>query len=193
MNLSDPPLQLLWVFGEELELGAVALWVFPRVIVTDFSWKMRRKTNHNKCYRPSLTTTLTDHLSEIISCGHLVRRALIANVKWCSCLCFRLVSSWNCVDVSVSSCSHLVICKQPAEQRPRSCTGGDRGTDPSSLAGRRDICERECKGWFGVLFWGNCSHQHTEQNCNTLKTLILLNWILTCNIISSGMLPAHFL
>lgn len=39
VDLSNPPLQLLWVLGEELELGAVALWVFPGVVVTNFSWK----------------------------------------------------------------------------------------------------------------------------------------------------------
>lgn len=43
VDLSNPPLQLLWVLGKKLELGAVALWVFPGVIVTNFSWKMGKE------------------------------------------------------------------------------------------------------------------------------------------------------
>lgn len=43
MDIGDPPLQLLWVLGEELELGAVALGVFPGVVVADFSWKTGEK------------------------------------------------------------------------------------------------------------------------------------------------------
>lgn len=35
---------------------------------------------------------------------------------------------------------YLVICRQPTEQHLKSCTGGDRGRDPSLPAGRRDIC-----------------------------------------------------
>lgn len=45
VDISNSPLQLLRVLREELELGAVALWVFPRVIVSDFSWKMLTNTD----------------------------------------------------------------------------------------------------------------------------------------------------
>lgn len=45
VDLSDPPLQFLWVLGEELELGAVTLRVFPRVIVSNFSCKMSKNAN----------------------------------------------------------------------------------------------------------------------------------------------------
>lgn len=38
VDVRDPPLQLLGVLWKELELGAVSLWVFPRVIVPNFSW-----------------------------------------------------------------------------------------------------------------------------------------------------------
>lgn len=48
VDISNPPLQLLWVLGEELELGAVTLWVFPGVVVTNFSWKMGKKTQQRK-------------------------------------------------------------------------------------------------------------------------------------------------
>lgn len=37
VDLSDPPLQLLRVLREELELGAVALRVLAWVVVPDFS------------------------------------------------------------------------------------------------------------------------------------------------------------
>lgn len=37
VDVRDPPLQLLRVLRKELELGAVSLWVFPRVVVPDFS------------------------------------------------------------------------------------------------------------------------------------------------------------
>lgn len=40
VDVSDPSLKLLRVFGEELKLGAVALWVFPGVVVTNLSWKI---------------------------------------------------------------------------------------------------------------------------------------------------------
>lgn len=41
--------------------------------------------------------------------------------------------------------SYLVICRQPEEQHLMSYTGGDHGRDPSSPAGRRDICGVEHK------------------------------------------------
>lgn len=43
MDLSNFPLQFLRVFGEKLELGTVSLWVFSRIIVTDFSCKQEQK------------------------------------------------------------------------------------------------------------------------------------------------------
>lgn len=87
MNLSNPPLQLLRVFGEELELGAVALWVFPRVIVTNFSWKNERKNEPKEM----LTSILNDYLGfEEISGCHLVTHTLIDTVKYCSCLYLHL-------------------------------------------------------------------------------------------------------
>lgn len=39
VDLSDPPLQLLRVLREELELGAVALRVLPWVVVPNFGWE----------------------------------------------------------------------------------------------------------------------------------------------------------
>lgn len=38
VDLRDFPLQLFRVLGEELELGAVALRVLPRIVVPDLSW-----------------------------------------------------------------------------------------------------------------------------------------------------------
>lgn len=39
VDLSDPPLQLLRMLREELEFGAVALWVLPWVVVPNFGWE----------------------------------------------------------------------------------------------------------------------------------------------------------
>ena len=38
--ISDPPLQLFRVFGKELEFGAVAFRMLPRVVVPYFRWRI---------------------------------------------------------------------------------------------------------------------------------------------------------
>lgn len=50
VDVSNPPLQLLRVLREELELGAVALWVFAGVVVANFSWRKVKKTQKRKSY-----------------------------------------------------------------------------------------------------------------------------------------------
>lgn len=41
--VGNPALQLLWLFREELEFGAVSFRVLPRVIITDLSWRRNQK------------------------------------------------------------------------------------------------------------------------------------------------------
>lgn len=39
----NPALQLLRMFGEELELGAVAFRVLPGVVIADLGWRRRTR------------------------------------------------------------------------------------------------------------------------------------------------------
>lgn len=39
VQVRDPPLQLLRVFGEKLEFGAVTLRMLARVVIPDLGWK----------------------------------------------------------------------------------------------------------------------------------------------------------
>lgn len=48
VDVRDAPLQLLRVLWKELELGAVSLWVFPRVVVPNFSWAMGDTTQEDR-------------------------------------------------------------------------------------------------------------------------------------------------
>lgn len=57
VDVRDPPLQLLRVLGKELELGAVALRVFPRVVVPDFGWATGDTTQESRSYTASFLFT----------------------------------------------------------------------------------------------------------------------------------------
>lgn len=43
VNVSDPSLQLLWMFREKLELGAVTFRMLPWVVITNLSWSKGTK------------------------------------------------------------------------------------------------------------------------------------------------------
>lgn len=70
VDVCDAPLQLLRVLWKELELGAVSLWVFPRVVVPNFSWATGDMTQEDKVFQFKL-------LCSRISCKHLEHYSLL--------------------------------------------------------------------------------------------------------------------
>jgi len=62
VDVGNPPLQLLRVFGEELELGAVALRVFPGVVVANFSCEETREEQKKR--KKGLLPCIDEHFKK---------------------------------------------------------------------------------------------------------------------------------
>lgn len=71
----NPALQLLWMFREELEFGAVTFRMLPGVVITNFSWRKDQKKVKCSTY------------SQKSSANKSLKWCLQLSAQWCFCQC----------------------------------------------------------------------------------------------------------